>query len=292
MKILNFGSLNIDYVYSVEHMVQPGETLASEKMEIFCGGKGLNQSIALAKAGAKVYHAGLIGEDGEILRQTMEEAGVDCRFTKTIAAKTGHAIIQVDPSGQNCILLYGGANRCMTSQFIDEVLEEFGKGDVLVLQNEVNRLDEIVNKAHAAGMHIVLNPSPFDDELKAVDFNKISTLMLNEVEGEQMTGEADPLKAISQLHARFPKMEIVMTLGEQGSVYQSENDTCRAQAVPVEAVDTTAAGDTFTGYFLTAQAEGLSPEEALKLASKAAAITVTRSGASPSIPLREEVNMR
>lgn len=289
MKILNFGSLNLDYVYQVEHMVRPGETLASADMQVFCGGKGLNQSIALARAGAEVYHAGLIGEEGRMLLEELQAAGVDCRFVRIIGERTGHAIIQVDESGQNCILLYGGANRCLSSEYIDEVLAAFGEGDVLVLQNEVNRLDEIVDKAYARGMEIVLNPSPFDDGLEAVDFNKVSTLILNEVEGEQMTGEAEAEKAAEQLSRRYPKLCVVMTLGEGGASIKRDVRFCHEPAFRVDAVDTTAAGDTFTGYFLAAQAEGMEDSMCLQLAQKAASIAVTRQGAATSIPRREEV---
>lgn len=289
MKILNLGSLNLDCVYKVDHMVQPGETMAAAERNVFCGGKGLNQSIALAKAGAKVYHAGLIGKEGEMLRQAMADAGVDCKFTRTVDVPTGHAVIQVDQNGQNCILLFGGANRSLTSEFINEVLDDFEDGDMLLLQNEINRLAEIVEKAYARGMKIVLNPSPFDDGLKTVDFNKISLLLLNEVEGWQLTGETAPKDVLSALKRQFPQTEVVLTLGADGAWYQQGEILIYQAAYPVDAVDTTAAGDTFTGYFLAGRAEGLDNEDCLRLAAKASSIAVTRPGAAPSIPLREEV---
>ena len=130
MKVLNFGSLNLDYVYSVDHMVTPGETLASYGMSVFCGGKGLNQSIALAKAGVSVYHAGMVGEEGGALLEACKEGGVKTDFIKTIPGKSGHTIIQVDKEGQNCILLFGGANRSITKEYVDEVLSHFEKGEI------------------------------------------------------------------------------------------------------------------------------------------------------------------
>ena len=210
MKILNFGSLNLDYVYHVEHMVTPGETLASTRLETFCGGKGLNQSIALAKAGAEVYHAGCIGEDGAMLLQALEEAGVETSYIKTLPGKTGHAIIQVDKSGQNCILLYGGANRLLTEHYINQVLESFGEGDVLLLQNEVNLLHVIIDKAYERGMKIILNPSPFDDNLKFCDFSKISMFLLNEVEGEQITGKKEPAAILQELARLYSQAKVVL----------------------------------------------------------------------------------
>lgn len=289
MKVLNFGSLNLDHVYQVDHMVSPGETLASAELNVFCGGKGLNQSIALAKAGAAVYHAGCIGEDGEALRKTLTEEGVQTDYLKTLPGKTGHAIIQVDKTGQNCILLYGGANRAMTESYIDSVLQHFEKGDILLLQNEINLLDYIIDRAYERGMTIVLNPSPYDENLAACDLNKISIFLINEVEGFQITGESEPDAILAALSVRYPSAKVVLTLGAAGSVYQDAELQHRQEIYKVSAVDTTAAGDTFTGYFIASMLEGADIKECMNLAAKASAIAVTRPGAAPSIPRREEV---
>lgn len=289
MKVLNFGSLNLDHVYQVDHMVSPGETLASAELNVFCGGKGLNQSIALAKAGAAVYHAGCIGEDGEALRKTLTEEGVQTDYLKTLPGKTGHAIIQVDKTGQNCILLYGGANRAMTESYIDSVLQHFEKGDILLLQNEINLLDYIIDRAYERGMTIVLNPSPYDENLAACDLNKISIFLINEVEGFQITGESEPDAILAAFSARYPSAKVVLTLGSAGSVYQDAELQHRQEIYKVSAVDTTAAGDTFTGYFIASMLEGADIKECMNLAAKASAIAVTRPGAAPSIPRREEV---
>ena len=289
MKVLNFGSLNLDHVYQVDHMVSPGETLASAELNVFCGGKGLNQSIALAKAGAAVYHAGCIGEDGEVLRKTLTEEGVQTDYLKTLPGKTGHAIIQVDKTGQNCILLYGGANRAMTESYIDSVLQHFEKGDILLLQNEINLLDYIIDRAYERGMTIVLNPSPYDENLAACDLNKISIFLINEVEGFQITGESEPDAILAALSVRYPSAKVVLTLGSAGSVYQDAELQHRQEIYKVSAVDTTAAGDTFTGYFIASMLEGADIKECMNLAAKASAIAVTRPGAAPSIPRREEV---
>ncbi len=289
MKVLNFGSLNLDYVYSVDHMVTPGETLASCGMTTFCGGKGLNQSIALAKAGVPVYHAGMIGEEGGVLLDACREGGVKTDFIKSIPGKSGHTIIQVDKNGQNCILLFGGANRSITKEYVDEVLSHFVKGDILLLQNEVNLLDYIIDRAYEAGMMIILNPSPYDSALDACDFSKISMFLLNEVEGSQVTGEKETDAILEKLKEIYPEAKVVLTLGGDGSVYQYKEEQYRQGIYPVKAVDTTAAGDTFTGYFISSVLEGLPVPEGLKLAAKASAIAVSRQGATASIPLREEV---
>ena len=158
MKVLNFGSLNLDHTYQVPHIVAPGETLTSLGLAIHPGGKGLNQSVALAKAGAEVFHAGQIGEDGEMLRKVCADSGADVRFIRNVETRTGNAIIQVDINGQNCIILYPGANRCMEKGFIDEVLGAFSEGDYLLLQNEINNLPHIIDSAYAKGMKIHVYP--------------------------------------------------------------------------------------------------------------------------------------
>ena len=136
MKILNFGSCNIDYVYSLEHIVVPGETLSASKREVFPGGKGLNQSVAVARAGAQVFHAGVIGNDGAMLRAVLEESGADTRYLETADQPNGHAVIQLASNAQNSIFLYEGTNGMITEQMVDRVLENFGTGDILLLQNE------------------------------------------------------------------------------------------------------------------------------------------------------------
>ena len=289
MKVLNFGSLNLDYVYSVDHMVMPGETLASGGMNTFCGGKGLNQSIALAKAGVPVYHAGMIGEEGGALLDACKEGGVKTDFIKTIPGKSGHTIIQVDKDGQNCILLFGGANRSITKEFVDEVLSHFEEGDILLLQNEVNLLDYIINKAYEIGMVIILNPSPYNNALDVCEFQKVSMFLLNEIEGGQVTGETETEKILEKLKELYPETKVVLTLGGEGSIYQYKEEQYRQGIYKVKAVDTTAAGDTFTGYFISSVIGGMSVPEGLDLAAKASAIAVSREGATASIPFREEV---
>ena len=129
MKFLNFGSLNLDFVYDVEHFVRPGETISSTALNTFSGGKGLNQSVALSRAGAQTYHGGCIGKDGQILLDGLRAAGADVSFVRVLkSCRTGHAIIQVDPSGQNCILLFGGANQAVTDVQIEETLPGSGQG--------------------------------------------------------------------------------------------------------------------------------------------------------------------
>ncbi len=289
MKILNLGSMNIDYVYRVDHIILPGETESTKEMNVFLGGKGMNQSIALAKAGATVYHGGMIGADGQMFLDACKEYGVHSEHIKQTEGKTGHTIIQVDKEAQNSILLYGGANQQLTREYIDEVIGYFEAGDYLLLQNEVNLLPYIIEKGYEKGMKIVLNPSPFNEKLDACDLKKISLFLLNEVEGEQLTGRTEPEEILSELKKKFPNAEIVLTLGKEGAIYCGNGVECHQPAFEVQAVDTTAAGDTFTGYFLAGILEGMGISEVMRRSAKASSITVTRAGAVPSIPFREEV---
>ena len=293
MRVLNFGSLNLDYVYAVDHFVRPGETLSSTGRAVKHGGKGLNQSIALARAGAKVGHAGCIGEGGESLKALLAQNGVDTSDLLTVDEMQGHTVIQVNPDGENCILLYGGSNQCVTAEQVEKTLAGYEAGDWLVLQNEINNLPLIVDVACARGMRIALNPSPYDSKLDAVDFNKLAWLLVNEVEAGQISGSDDPEQAWTWLHAKYPKLSVLITLGSAGSVaYRVDGDaveTARQEAFRVKAVDTTAAGDTYTGYFISGLMEGEALATCMRRASKASSISVTRHGAADSIPARDEV---
>lgn len=289
MKVLNIGSLNYDYVYSVSHIVQGGETISSAGMETFCGGKGLNQSIALAKAGVPVYHAGMIGEEGERFLEVCHNNGVDTTYIKQIPGKSGHTIIQVDEKAQNCIILYGGANQAFSKDYIDIVLKDFRKEDILLLQNEVNELDYIIDKAYEREMIIVLNPSPYNEKIQKCELSKVSVFMINEIEGEQITGEKKPERILESFRQTYPKAKVVLTLGSNGVMYQDDNKICKQGIYKVQAVDTTAAGDTFTGYFIASMIENMPIEKALQICAKASAIAVSRKGATDSIPKREEV---
>lgn len=289
MKIFNLGSLNIDYVYSLPHFVRPGETLSSTELKLFPGGKGLNQSIALAKAGIPVIHGGLIGSDGKMLLDTLSTAGVDTHYIKQVDIQSGHAIIQVDENGQNCIILYAGANHCFDSSYILSVLETAEEGDILLLQNETNALAEIFEIAHNKKMQIAFNPSPYDEDIKSLPLHYVKWWLCNEIEGAELTGKENPYEAIDALSAMYPGSNILLTIGSKGSICYCNGQLIHQPIYKVNAVDTTAAGDTFTGFFLGSIMNGKCPEEALKTAAAASSIAVSRSGASSSIPTLEEV---
>lgn len=291
MKVLNFGSLNIDYVYTVDQFVRPGETLLSKDYHKFCGGKGLNQSVALAKAGVPVYHAGQIGQDGQFLKDRLQKEGVQVEHVSLIEGPSGHAIIQVNQSGENCIILHGGANQQLTREGIDDVLSHFEKNDLLLLQNEMNELGYLIEKASEQGLKVVMNPAPMNDRVLDLPLDKIDSWLVNEVEAADLAGTAAVDQALIQLREKFPKAQVVITQGAQGVIGANPGEEpVWVPAQKVKAIDTTAAGDTFIGYFLAAQLQGYSLKESLEHGSSAAAITVTKPGAAESIPQLKELS--
>lgn len=289
MKILNVGSLNIDYTYQVEQIVKTGETISSQGLNVFAGGKGLNQSIALARAGANVYHAGIVGKDGTFLIDVCKNSGVNTDYIKIGSIRTGNAIIQVTPQGQNSIVLFSGANRSLSKEYLDQVLAHFEKGDILLLQNEVNLVDYLIEAASKKEMKIFLNPSPYNKYLDNCDLSKIDTFLMNEVEGYQITKKHLPIEILDVMKQKYNHARVVLTLGKDGVYYQDNNEQIYYKAYPIDAIDTTGAGDTFTGYYIASLMEGKSNQEALALATAAAALAVMKPGAANAIPKRNQV---
>ena len=281
MDIYNLGSVNIDRVYSLDHIVAPGETVSASALHEVPGGKGFNQSVALARAGARVHHIGAIGPDGAHLAAMLRETGADTAALASVAEPTGHAIIQVDREGRNSIVVFAAANGAITPEAVRAALADAKPGDVLLCQNETSSVAEAMREAKARGMRIVFNPSPFNDKIASLPLDLVDQFIVNETE------EAG-LAALGGVTAGAAR---VVTRGADGcESFAPGRDPVRADAFRVKAVDTTAAGDTFTGYYLASVAAGATEAEALRRASAAAAISVTRLGAAPSVPTAEEVD--
>lgn len=289
MNVVNFGSLNIDHVYAVDHFCRAGETIHTKSYTQNAGGKGLNQSIAVSRSGQKVHHAGLLGPEGTRLAELLSGSGVDLRYLKHTDVPQGHAVIQVQPDGQNCIFLYGGSNQAVTPQEIDGVLMQLNAGDYLLLQNEIANLTYLLRAAARRGLRVVLNASPISDELLNADLSGVDWLVVNEIECAAMAGCGDAQAGYETLKQRYPSLGILLTLGSEGSVSWKDGTEVRQCAYPVKAVDTTGAGDTFMGYFVGCLAQGMERQTAMQYASMASAISVTRPGAAASIPLMDEV---
>lgn len=286
MKILSLGSLNIDLVYSVDHINLEGETISAKERETKQGGKGLNQSVALARAGADVLMAGCVGPDGKELLETLRSSGVDTTLIHKVEEPSGHAVIQLTDSGANSIIIYGGANLKITPEMIDEALNHFSPGDYILLQNEISNVDYAIRAAKARGLNVAFNPSPISKELATYPLELVDLFILNELEGQTLSGikSTEGAAVLASLAGKFPKASIVLTLGDQGAMYHGNGQklACPAHKVPV--VDTTGAGDTFCGYYLACVMKGKSPQEALESASRASALAIEKKGAAVSIP--------
>lgn len=289
MIVYNFGSINIDHVYQVPHFVRPGETMTSHAYQQVLGGKGANQSIALARANCQVKHVGAIERGDMRLLTTLKDFGVDTSCISLGDTPTGHAIIQVNEEAENAIVLFSGANHQISESQIDSVLANASKGDWVLLQNETNNIDLIIKRAKHYGLSVVFNPAPMDASIVKPLIADIDLLIVNEVEAMDLC-EVDNVEAAqAQLQLNYPSLKILLTLGRQGVRYIHENEVTEVPAFNVEAVDTTAAGDTFIGYCLAGLQSSLPMKDVLRQACAASAICVTQAGASSAIPSLDQV---
>lgn len=289
MKVLNFGSLNIDYTYKVDEFAKPGETISSNDFYRNFGGKGNNQSVALSKAGLEVYHAGSIGKDGLDFIDMLKQNNIHTDYINISELPTGNAFIEVNNKGENRIVLYPGANYDISNDFVDRVLSNFNSGDYLFLQNEISNISYIIDKAYEKNINIIFNPSPIKDNLKDINLNKINYFVINELEGQTLSNKNTPREILDTLISMYPNSRVLLTLGVNGSVYKDSNNEIAMGIYESNVVDTTCAGDTFTGYFFANLLLGKTIEESLKYASKASSIKISREGASNAIPRKEEV---
>lgn len=288
----NYGSINLDHVYRVPHLVAPGETLASHDYSVGLGGKGANQSLAMARAAGSISHWGRLGQQDAWARDTLYRAGVDVERVTLLDGPSGHAIIQVDDQGENAIILFPGANHGTTQQELAELVATTQPGDWLLLQNECSGLETLIPLAVEHGLKVAFNPAPMDNNVARLPLHLCSLLFVNRTEAALLVGlpvESRAQDLLDALAQRLPETEIVLTLGGEGAWHQ-QHGMCRHQpALPVVAVDTTAAGDTFIGYYLAALQAGSSVDDCLRHAATAAALGVQRSGAAESIPTLDEV---
>ncbi len=290
MAILNFGSINWDHVYQVPHFVRPGETLGSTCYTKVLGGKGANQSVALARAGAQVAHIGCVAT-GDSAIDLLKAENIDTLLVhERDDAATGHAIIQVNDEGENAIVLFAGANHKLSETQIDAALEGAADDDWVLLQNETNDIEGIVSKARKRGLKIAFNPAPMDMQLTRRLLGKIDLLIVNEVEVRDLTEKDDVDTGADAIIAQHPELKLVVTLGKDGVRYYAAEERLARDGFKVDAIDTTAAGDTFIGYFLAVYCDSADVERGLEQASAAAALCVTRAGAIPAIPSLTEVS--
>ena len=293
-KLVNLGSLCIDNVYRVPALTGPGETVASISYEVFPGGKGLNQSIAAARAGAEVVHAGCVGEDGVWLKDTLSAEGVDVTGVRVAGTASGHAVIQVNDAGENAIVITGGANRILEAGDVDAVLSQVEPGDWLLLQNEINDLNDVLAAAYERQCSVAFNVAPVDGREAGYELAGVDLLIVNEIEAAALAGthiasSGDWTDVIDRLRGRAPDADIVLTLGREGLIHAGDHGSTTMAAYDVQAVDETAAGDAFIGFLMAALIDGAPMAQALRMGSAAGALAVTRAGAASSIPSLKEV---
>lgn len=289
----NFGSINLDHVYRVPHLVHPGETLASRAYQVGLGGKGANQSLAMALAGGQVSHWGRLGQQDAWARDRLADVGVNVAHVSLVDEPSGHAIIQVDDVGENAIILFPGANHGFVPSALASLTASAQPGEWLLAQNECNALPELFASARERGLRIAFNPAPMTEDVVRLPLETCQLLFVNRVEAAGLVGlpeSSDAQALLAGLRQRLPDSETVLTLGGAGAWYQSGEEQCYQPALPVKPVDTTAAGDTFIGYFMTARQEGRTVADCLELAAHAAALCVQQSGAAESIPRRTDVD--
>lgn len=286
MAIWNLGSINIDYAYAVPHIPAPGETLAATSRQTGLGGKGANMSMAIARAGCPCYHIGAIGTDGLWTRDRLAEAGVDTRFIQALDAPTGHAIVNVSADGENAITLLPGPNHLIPDDLILGALDLAQPGDWLLMQNETNNQSLAARTARAQGLRIAYAAAPFDVDATQQLLPQTDLLILNEIEMQQLH------QATGQTPATLGVETVIVTMGAKGAMLftrAQEYEPREFPALPVTPVDTTGAGDTFTGYLLAALDQGRSLDEAMQTASRAGALMVTRLGTADVIPTLQQV---
>jgi len=283
MAIWNLGSINADFVYAVPHIPAPGETLAATGRQIFLGGKGANMSVAAARAAARVNHIGAVGADGTWAVERLLEYGVDTRNIAEIATETAQAIIMVDTGGENSIVLHPGANAEIPQATLQAALSEAQTGDWLVIQNETNLQRTAARLAEKLGLKVAYAAAPFDaDRVQAV-LPYLDFLILNAVEADQLA------QATGQGPADLPVRDVIVTRGAEGADWYGPGGQRHFAAIKVDPVDTTGAGDTFTGYVLAGLDRGLPMAQAIGQAMIAGALMVTRHGTADVIPDLSEV---
>jgi ribokinase len=250
----------------------------------------LNQSVALKKAGFnEVFHAGNIGKNGDFLKYTLLEYGVDISYLIKSNVDTGHAIIQVAEDGQHNILVFSGSNYSNKDMDIDKVIAHFDPQDCLLVQNEINNVPYIVEQGYERGMRIFFNPSPFNEQVLNVDLSKVETLIVNEHELLKLSG-FNTLEEAWHFFKPF-QINVLLTKGLAGGEYYGKDGAQYTyKAFCVEEVDSTAVGDVFVGYFVAEMMLGKNVEDALDHSSKAAALSTMKEGTVLSIPSTEEVD--
>nr|WP_225778327.1 ribokinase [Pseudomonas sp. Marseille-Q3773] len=297
-KVVVVGSLNMDLVARAQRLPRAGETLPGDSFFTVPGGKGANQAVAVARLGGSVAMIGNVGDDayGQQLRQALSVEGVDCRAIETCpGVSSGVALITVDAASQNCIVIIPGGNGLLTAQSVQRFDALLQAAEIIICQLEVppETVAWTLARGHELGKQVILNPAPATGPLPADWFAHIDYLTPNESEAEALSGVAvtdlDSARRAGERLLQLGAGKVIITLGAQGALLVTAQGHRHFPAPQVQPLDTTAAGDTFIGGFAAGLVRGLEEGEAIAFGQRAAALSVTRAGAQPSIPYLAEL---
>ncbi len=289
--ILNFGSINIDYVYRLKTLPQAGETLSCQGFARFLGGKGINQSIAIARAGGAVKHIGAVGADGAFALAQIADMGLDTNDIRVTDTATGHAVICLDTQGENHIIIHAGANAELTRDQINNALDTNANANPkpppnsqwVVIQNETNLTEYIAKSAKQRGLSLAYSAAPFDATACQTILPYLDILAVNETEATALSHAMQT--PITEL--KIPTL--LITKGAMGAELWQNGACISVKGLPVKAIDTVGAGDTFFGSFIARLQNGETPQQALNYAATAAALQCTQKGAATAIPSQQTV---
>jgi ribokinase len=285
------GSLMVDRVLRVAALPRAGETVTARSATILPGGKGANQAVAAARCGARVRMLGRTGADGRFIVDELLRAGIDALAVTTDDRMSGSAAVMVDDQGMNAIVIAPEANTRLTATAIDAFLDGAAPGGILLVQNECSGLAHAVATATRRGLRVWLNAAPMDDHVRAIDLSRVACLLVNETEAMALAAIDEPHAAFRQLCDAWPQPDLVLTLGAAGWIARVDGVVLRGAALSVQVIDTVGCGDAFVGALAALRSEGMAWPDALARANAAGAIAATISGAIPSIPSREAIEV-
>lgn len=289
MNIINIGSLNIEHVLQLPRFPSSQDRLYCRHYQRLPGGKGYYQSVAMARAGAKVWHIGFIGPDGHFLRDSLKHNNVDVRYVHKTQTPTGQEHISITPDCHMTKVRYMGANACFEPHFLDCLFKQLQEKQLVLVQNEVNDIPKVFEQIKSYNLNLTFHPAPYSEDIKDYPLHMVDTLIFNLNTGQKLSNEQEPEKILKSLLAKYPNTALVLTLGAKGAWYVDNHQKIKVPGDPVMAIDESQAGNTFVGYFLAQKSQDNPIESCIKFACRASALCVSREGKSATIPYLTEI---
>lgn len=289
MKVLNFGSMHLDHVYRISKLLKSGDSAFTKSLETLPGGKGVNQSIAIKRAGVDVIHAGNIGNDGELIYYTLLKEGINVDYVKRSNEVCGHAIIHRSDEKEHTIVVHSGASKMITMDYIDEVFRDFEKEDILLVQGELNHTDYIIKSAVEKGMKCFFYPAPFLEEFKAYDLSEIETLIIHENDICTLTGIEEEEKAVAYYLKKNNSNLLVISMNKGLLYYDKKRKETKHTNITMDSHCRTYASDVLIGYFIAGIVQNLPIKEILEKAASAKKIAMKDKNILFTIPYIHDV---